>query len=162
MILLDTHIWVWWVHDDPQLTDEQKKLIRENEEKGLGVCVISCWEVAKLVEYNRLTIPCPVSEWLKQALSYPGIRLLNLTPRIAVESTELPGEFHKDPADQIIVATARVYNCDLNSRAKCNFELGERGASCDSICALLIAKSKEHGWLISSLPKINDTRFTPS
>jgi len=47
------------------------------------------------------------------ALSYPGIRLLDLTPQIAIESTQLPGEFHRDPADQIIVATARIHDCPL-------------------------------------------------
>lgn len=47
------------------------------------------------------------------ALAYPGILLLELTPQIAIESTRLPGEFHRDPADQIIVATARVYDCPL-------------------------------------------------
>jgi len=51
--------------------------------------------------------------WLTQALNYPGVQLLELTPQIAVESTQLPGEFHKDPADQIIVATARIYNSPL-------------------------------------------------
>lgn len=62
--------------------------------------------MAKLVEYNRLILPCSVAEWMKQALAYPGMQLLPLTPRIAVESTQLPGSFHRDPADQIIVATA--------------------------------------------------------
>ncbi|MEX0726484.1 MAG: type II toxin-antitoxin system VapC family toxin [Planctomycetaceae bacterium] len=113
MIVLDTHIWVWWVHDDPQLTDAQKKLIQDQEDQGLGISVISCWEVAKLVEYDRLTFPCSVSDWFEQALAYPGIQLLNLTPRIAAESTQLPGAFHRDPADQIIVATARVSDCEL-------------------------------------------------
>lgn len=113
MIVLDTHIWVWWVHDDPQLTHRQKSWIQEHEEQGLGVSVISCWEVAKLVEYNRLILSCPVAEWFDQALAYPGMQLLPLTPRIAVESTQLPGTFHRDPADQIIVATARVYDCPL-------------------------------------------------
>lgn len=47
------------------------------------------------------------------ALAYPGIRLLGLTPEIALESTRLPGSFHRDPADQIIVATARIYDCAL-------------------------------------------------
>ena len=79
----------------------------------IGVSVISCWEIAKLVEYGRLELPCPLEEWFEQALSYPGIHLLPLTPEIAIESTRLPGEFHRDPADQIIVATARVYNCPL-------------------------------------------------
>ena len=113
MIVLDTHIWVWWVHDAPQLTENQRKLLRENEEQGLGISAISCWEVAKLVEYNRLKLPCPISDWFAQALAYPDVQLLNLTPRIAVESTQLPGALHGDPVDQIIVATARVYDCEL-------------------------------------------------
>jgi len=113
MIVLDTHIWVWWIHEDPQLTPRQKVWIQEHEEQGLGVSAISCWEVAKLVEYQRLTLPCPIAEWFDQAVAYPGIQLLPLTPRIAVESTQLPGSFHRDPADQIIVATARVYDCPL-------------------------------------------------
>jgi PIN domain nuclease of toxin-antitoxin system len=79
----------------------------------LGISAISCWEVAKLVEYGRLTLPLPVLDWLDQALAYPGMRLLELTPRIAVESTQLPGTFHRDPADQLIVATARIYTCPL-------------------------------------------------
>ncbi len=113
MILLDTHIWVWWVHDPTQLTPSQREAIAANEEDLIGVSAISCWEVAKLVEYGRLELPCPLEEWFEDALSYPGIQLLALTPEIAVESTRLPGEFHKDPADQIIVATARVYDCPL-------------------------------------------------
>lgn len=87
--------------------------LQHYESQGLGVSAISCWEVAKLVEYDRLVLPCPVGEWMEQALSYPGIQFLNLTPQIAIESTQLPVGFHKDPADQIIVATARVHNCQL-------------------------------------------------
>jgi PIN domain nuclease of toxin-antitoxin system len=108
VILLDTHIWVWWVHGDPRLTTGPRQVLADNEESGLGVSVISCWEVAKLVEYGRLLLPCSTSEWIEQALAYPGVELLPLTPQIALESTELPGEFHRDPADQIIVATARL------------------------------------------------------
>ena len=111
MIILDTHIWVWWVHGDTHLPERYNTYLALHEAQGLGVSVISCWEVAKLVEYGRLTLPCPVAEWLDQALAYPGIRLLELTPRIIVESTQLPGTFHRDPADQLIVATARVYTC---------------------------------------------------
>ena len=113
MIVIDTHIWVWWVHGDAHLSAQQTQWLRENEEQGLGVSIISCWEVSKLVEYGRLTLPCPVAEWLDQALGYPGISLLELTPRIVVDSTQLPKGFHKDPADQIIVATARVLGCAL-------------------------------------------------
>jgi PIN domain nuclease of toxin-antitoxin system len=113
MILLDTHIWVWWVHGDPHLADAQQRVIAENEQGEIGINAISCWEIAKLVERGRLELPCSLEEWFAQALNYPGIRLLELTPDIAVESTRLPGTFHRDPADQIIVATARVHRCPL-------------------------------------------------
>ncbi len=113
MIVLDTHNWVWWVHSVERLTQAQVDIIQANETNVIGVSAISGWEVAKLVEYGRLELPCSVSEWLEPALSYPGIQLLELTPEMAVESTQLPGEFHRDPADQIIVATARIHGCPL-------------------------------------------------
>ena len=109
MIVLDTHIWVWWVHGDERLSQTRAEIIETHEADVIGVSAISCWEIAKLVEYGRLELPCAVDEWFEQALSYPGVRVLELTPEIAIESTRLPGEFHRDPADQIIVATARVY-----------------------------------------------------
>lgn len=113
MILLDTHIWVWWVHGDEKLSPEQVREIQNNETGIIGVSAISCWEAAKLVERGRIELDVSVDEWIQQALGYPGVRLLELTPEIAVESTRLPGEFHRDPADQIIVATARIHNCLL-------------------------------------------------
>ncbi|HWM90354.1 MAG TPA: type II toxin-antitoxin system VapC family toxin [Thermoanaerobaculia bacterium] len=113
MILLDTHIWIWWVHGDSRLRRSSLDLIKEHEASGLGVSIISCWEVAKLVECGRLDLPTPVEEWIEQALRYPGILLLELTPRIVVEATQLPGSFHRDPADQLIVATARVHQLPL-------------------------------------------------
>lgn len=113
MIVLDTHIWIWWVHGDPSLTPDQERLIQEHEADGIGVSIISCWEVAKLLERGRLVLPCPVGDWFDQALSYPGVQLLNLTTPIVVDSTQLPPGFHKDPADQLIVSTARVHGCPL-------------------------------------------------
>jgi PIN domain nuclease of toxin-antitoxin system len=113
MIVLDTHIWVWWVHGDSRLSSAQVEAIAANERDALGVSAISCWEVAKLVEYKRLELSCSLDVWFEQALGYPGVRLLELTPEIAAESCRLPGEFHRDPADQIIVATARAHGCSL-------------------------------------------------
>ncbi len=113
MIVLDTHIWIWWVHDAPELPGEYRSIIEQHEATGLGISAISSWEVAKLVEKGRLTLPCPVDEWLDQALAYPGMQFLALTPAIAVASTQLPQPFHRDPADQMIVATARVHQCPL-------------------------------------------------
>lgn len=113
MIILDTHIWVWWIHADKQLLPPIADFIKSEEQNGLGVSAISCWEIAKLVERGRLQLPIPIDEWMSKALNYPGILLLPLSPAISIESTRLPGSFHKDPADQIIVATARVYGCGL-------------------------------------------------
>jgi PIN domain nuclease of toxin-antitoxin system len=113
MILLDTHIWVWWVDNNQQLADRARHVIQDNVPGGLGVSIISCWEVAKLVEYGRLELACAIEEWMAQAVTYPGMQLLELTPQIAIESTKLPGSFHRDPADQIIVATARLNDIPL-------------------------------------------------
>lgn len=113
MIVLDTHVWVWWVQGEPRLPRNAVERIEQEEAAGIGVSAISCWEIAKLVEHGRLALPLPVEEWLTTALSYPGMELVPISPRIAVESTQLPGEFHSDPADQIIVATARVLGCSL-------------------------------------------------
>lgn len=113
MIVLDTHIWVWLVHGNPALTGAKQERLVRHETDGLGLSVISCWEVAKLVEKGRIILPCATDQWLNQALAYPGMRLLPLTPEIALESTRLPPPFHHDPADQMIVATARLLGCPL-------------------------------------------------
>ena len=107
MIMLDTHIWVWQMQNDRRLSAAHRREIEANEPVGLGVNVISCWEIAKLVQVRQIELPVPVDQWISQALGYPGVVLLELTPQIAIESTRLPGTFHRDPADQIIVATAR-------------------------------------------------------
>ncbi len=110
MIILDTHIWVWNIQDDKRLRKDQKELIRSHESDEIGICAISLWEVAKAVELKRLNLSVPVEDWLAIAMDSPGIVLLPLTPKIAVESTKLPGQFHRDPFDQLIVATARIYD----------------------------------------------------
>lgn len=113
MIILDTHVLIWHVQGDKRLTPDRAAIVRQYESIGLGISAISLWEIAKAVEHGGLSLPVPVEDWLDAALAYPGIRLLPLTARIAAESTNLPDGFHKDPADQIIVATARVYDCPL-------------------------------------------------
>ena len=113
MIVLDTHVWIWWVHGDKRLTKTQADAIKVNEADLVGVIAISCWEIAKLVERKRLELPWSLADWFEHALSYPGVGVLELTPAVAIESTRLPGSIHRDPADQIIVATARQYDCPL-------------------------------------------------
>ena len=111
MMVLDTHIWIWWVSGSNQL--HPKHMAAINNAGLLYINTISCWEVAKLVELNRLVLSIDVLNWLQIALTYPKVQLIPLTPEIIVESTRLPGTFHKDPADQLIVATARILNCPV-------------------------------------------------
>jgi PIN domain nuclease of toxin-antitoxin system len=113
IVLIDTHIFVWWINGDPRLTPEHTAEIAAAQPSGIKVSIISCWEIAKLVERQKLILSLPVLDWLNDALSHPDIRVLPLTPEIVVDSTQLPGTFHKDPADQMIVATARVHGLPL-------------------------------------------------
>ena len=93
MILLDTHIWVWWISGSSDLSTKKAQLLSSLQSEGFGVSVISCWEVAKLVEKGRLTLTVPVNQWIEQALASSGIQLLPLDPKIAVASTQLPQPF---------------------------------------------------------------------
>lgn len=113
VILLDTHIWLWWVHEDERLPRRHAEFLEARVAEGLGVSVISCWEVAKLSERRRIELPHPPAVWIRLALAYPGVRLVELTPEIAVEANQLPTPFHRDPADQLLVATARILAAEM-------------------------------------------------
>ncbi|MGK7926782.1 MAG: type II toxin-antitoxin system VapC family toxin [Spirulina sp.] len=110
MIILDTHIWVWWNHNDPKLTLNHQEAIDRERPNGLGICSISAIEISRLVAANKLILPCPIQEWFNIALAQEGITLLSITPQIAIDCYFLPANFHKDPADRIIVSTARIYD----------------------------------------------------
>ncbi len=99
MIVLDTHIWIWWVDENPQLSPQNREIIQAHQASGLGISIISCWEIAKSVEKNKLNLQCSVEEWLELALNYPNIQLLELSIPIILQSIRLSG-FNADPADQ--------------------------------------------------------------
>jgi PIN domain nuclease of toxin-antitoxin system len=113
VILLDTHVWVWWVSRPDRLQPRHRDLLEFGADRVFGVSIISCWEVAKLVECGRLKLDRTVGLWMENALAELGVSLLHLHPRIVVESTQLPQPFHRDPADQLLVATARVLQCPI-------------------------------------------------
>jgi PIN domain nuclease of toxin-antitoxin system len=113
VILLDAHIWVWWVSRPDRLQSRHRELLELGTDRLFGVSIISCWEVAKLVEYGRLKLDRPVGHWIAAALTEPGVSLQHLHPQIVVESTQLPQPFHCDPADQLLVATASVLQCPI-------------------------------------------------
>jgi PIN domain nuclease of toxin-antitoxin system len=114
MILLDTHVWVWWNVRPAALSPRVTRLIgRPGARDELLLSAISVWEFCKLLEKKRLGISCHPEEWLATALAMPKLRLVPLSPPIAYRSTVLPQPFSADPADQIIVATAREENATV-------------------------------------------------
>ena len=113
MIVLDTHIWFWWVQGSPELTQDLFRKITEHEDSGLIIRAISLLEVSRATASGGMELPLGVEEWLYIATGYPGVRIAPLEPSIVAEAYRLPGVFHKDPADRLIVATARVMNCPL-------------------------------------------------
>ena len=112
MILLDTHVWIWWAAKTPRrLTARARRAIAESP--SVAVSAISPWEVAMLVAKGRLELDRDVLVWIRQALALPRVTLVPLTPEIAVRSTRLGAGFPGDPADRIIVASARELGASL-------------------------------------------------
>jgi PIN domain nuclease of toxin-antitoxin system len=115
--LLDTHTWVWWNMRPQHLSRKVTKLI-EDEDKydELLLSAISPWEFCRLLEKGKIGISYNPEVWIDGALEMPKLRLVQLTPRIAYCSTVLPRPFHDDPADQILVATAREEKATILTR----------------------------------------------
>nr|WP_286676388.1 type II toxin-antitoxin system VapC family toxin [Paracidobacterium acidisoli] len=126
--MLDTHALVWSVEGNPRLGPQAKREInRAAREQRIAVSAISPWEIALLVSKGRLKLKADVMEWLREVLEKPGIRLIALEPEIAVASTRLPWEMHSDPADRILVATARHLGATLVTADKALLEMSGQG-----------------------------------
>jgi PIN domain nuclease of toxin-antitoxin system len=110
VLLLDTHIWYWYVQaDTARFSRRIQPVIEAAALRGeVAVSVISVWELAMLAAANRIEIEMDVRVWAARALAFPGVRLEGLSPSIAIESTRLPGDIHRDPADRMLIATARL------------------------------------------------------
>ena len=115
MIVLDTHALVWWVAGDRRLVQAARSAIDKSVAAGEAVLVsaISAWEVGMLVRRGRLALSMPVDEWLLAVQNIEGVSIVPITAEVAVQSINLPGEFHPDPADRMIVALARHRNASL-------------------------------------------------
>ncbi len=109
-LILDTHVWIWMVEGMPGVLSEGAiEAIEEAGRRGaVRVSAISVWEVAMLEARGRISLSQPIHEWVTAALRAPGIRLLPLSPEVAIASTRLPGDPHGDPSDRMLMASARV------------------------------------------------------
>jgi len=107
--VLDTHVWIRLLSGDREFNIPRflSELDAKADQGGLRLAAVSIWEAAMLAAKGRLKLAAPVEEWITRALAMPGLALVPLSPRVAVDSSFLPGQFHGDPADRQIVATAR-------------------------------------------------------
>ena len=113
MIVLDTHVWWWTISEPAQLSRKARQLITKMPPEQRAIASISIWEFAMMVTRGRIELTISPDEWLDYAINKTGLTILELNSKIALESCNLPGNFHKDPADRIIVATARVSRSQL-------------------------------------------------
>ena len=115
MIAIDTHALVWLATGARQMISKKamKRITEELDRGEIWVSAISAWEIAMLVERERLILSLDVESWLGKISEIDAIRFQPVNNKIALESVRLPGEFHKDPADRIIVATARTMGLAL-------------------------------------------------
>lgn len=113
MIVLDKHIWHWWVNQIPgKLSPEIIALIEEADE--VSISAISCFEMAWLVRHGRIDLNMSFEHWFSQIQHCTDIQILPVTAQIATQAVALP-EHHKDPQDRIIIATSLIYEARLLS-----------------------------------------------
>lgn len=114
MIMLDTHVLIWWVDDPAQLSGPAHTAIEKAmQTKSVYVSCISSWEIALLVERGRLKLALDVRDWLARCEAIPFLSFVPVNTAIAVESVRLPDFPHSDPADRIITATAMSLGAQL-------------------------------------------------
>jgi len=128
-LLLDTHIWLWYAEGvagrlSPAIL---AAIDRSRIEHRLHVNAVSVWEVGMLCAKGKISLSAPVGEWVRRSLSMPGIRLQALDAETALESTQLPGSPHGDPADRFLIAAARVHGLGLVTADKKICAYGKAG-----------------------------------
>jgi len=128
LLLLDTHTLIWSVEEGPRLGRRSKSTLNAAAiESRIVVSAITPWEIGLLVSKNRLQLGCDVMQWVWQALARTGVRLIPLEAEIAVASSNLPFEMHADPADRILVATARSLGATLVTADERLLEVAAKG-----------------------------------
>lgn len=128
MIVLDTHVLIWALIDDPRLGPAAREMIDEATAANAAlVSAITPWEIAMLVAKGRLALGQDAAVWIETALATQGLRLAPIAPDIAVDSVRLPEPFHADPADRFIVATARQMGATLLTADRAILESARTG-----------------------------------
>lgn len=113
-VLLDTHVWIWWLIRDPRLPSEDRARLNELAGRSaLHLSAISLWEAQMLHSRRRVSLPMPFATWVAEASDRSVVKLVPLDAEVAVALDELPASFHGDPADRLIAATSRCKRLPL-------------------------------------------------
>lgn len=112
MIILDTHVWLWWTSEPKRLSRRAATTIRRADK--IGVCTISVFELAERVQHGQIALDLPLRTWVRLALTQQRVEALPLTAEIGLDAAEL--RFQGDPADRVIYATARDADARLVTR----------------------------------------------
>lgn len=114
MILLDTHVLIWWLDQSPKLSKKAKKIIDKEIKTGtILLSTITTWELSLLTRKGKIKLSKDIESWIGELEKLPFIQFVSLDNKIVLESNNLPGDFHEDPADRFIVATARQLGAAL-------------------------------------------------
>jgi PIN domain nuclease of toxin-antitoxin system len=128
LLLLDTHVVLWAALNETRLGRRAAKTIDlASREDRLAIAAITPWEIGLLVSKNRINLHKDVLDWVRDTLAKPGVHLVPLEPEISVASTRLPFDMQPDPADRILVATARYLGATLVTADKTLLELAKKG-----------------------------------
>jgi PIN domain nuclease of toxin-antitoxin system len=127
-LLLDTHVWLWYAEGvTERLRATSVRKLDAARADGLVVSAISVWEIGVLSAKGRIQLSVPLRGWIERALRAPGIRFAPLDAAAAAESTLLPGQPRGDPADRMLIATARTQNIPIATRDADILEYGKLG-----------------------------------
>ncbi len=127
MILLDTCALLWSANQEPLSPTAVKALSQATAASALYLSPVSAWEIGVLASRGRISLHLPADKYVAKVFSQPGVRVAGLTPEIAVESSSLPGNLHSDPADRLLISTARAMGLTLVTRDRRILEYGRAG-----------------------------------
>ena len=114
MILLDTHVWPWWLLGSPRLpAKERAALDRAGARRAVRLAAVSLWEAQMLHAKGRLTLDRAFDVWIREAAGIGVVEIVPLDVEVVIALADLPAAFHGDPADRLIVATARAHRLPL-------------------------------------------------
>jgi len=113
-VILDTHVWVWWLLPDSPLSARERRALDDiAADKGILLPAVCQWEAQMLHSKGRIELPVPFATWLRRAAGTDMLTVLSLNADVVIAVDDLPGTFHGDPADRIIVASARAHDLPL-------------------------------------------------